>query len=402
MLFNITLQNKNDTKIWKYDTKDNSLTDENNEKIENLTLFNSKENKNKEKKLAIQLGFSCNMSCSYCLQSKTKKTKFNQLECDTLIEKLLKLDLTNTRLEFWGGEPLLYFKEIVYIVRKLKSKKHLPSSFLIITNGLLLTVRMVKFLLKMNFNLAISHDAQSQDIRGKNPFEIPSSLEAIKYLYELHKNGEHRFSINSVITKDNISTENRFKYFAKYLGENENGDIILPHGGEGPVYNSDIDLLNIETLNNDVYTDVVFGAGMYYGYYYDAVGSFINNLGKRNISNITTKCGIDNESKYSIIDIHGKDLSCHNYDFKFKIITLQENDICLKCPVVQLCKSSCPAIDKSSDLFKKNCTVMFNTNMGLLRAIIEIITVLRNPYVRDNEEEIYRVTNIQQSISSTI
>lgn len=400
MLYDITMQNKNDIKIWKYNTKDNSLTDENNKKIENINLFKSKENKNKEKKLTIQLGFSCNMSCSYCLQSKTKKSKFNKLECDTLIDKLLITDLTNTRLEFWGGEPLLYFKEIVYIVRKLKSKKHLPSSFLIITNGLLLTVRIVKFLLKMNFNLAISHDAQSQDIRGKNPFEISSSLEAIKYLNDLYKNGEHRFSINSVITKDNINTENRLKYFAKYLGENE--DYIIPHGGEGPVYNSEIDLLNIETLNNDIYADIMFGSGILYGYYNDIIYNFVNGLGKRDLFKITTKCGIENENKYGVIDIHGKDLSCHNYDFKFKINTLQENDICLKCPVVQLCKSSCPAIDKSSDLFKKNCTVMFNTNMGLLRAIIEIIFITKNPFIKENEEEIYKVTNIQQSITSTI
>lgn len=33
---------------------------------------------------------------------------------------------------------------------------------------------------------------------------------------------------------------------------------------------------------------------------------------------------------------------------------------------------------------------------------MEIITVLRNPYVCDKEEEIYRVTNIEQSITSTI
>lgn len=109
MLFDITLHktlhNKNNTIIWKYATNDNTITNENGVLL-NLDIEDIKETH--IKKFTIQLGFSCNMSCSYCLQSKAKKIKFNQEHCDKILEQLNNTDLTNTKIEFWGGEPLLY------------------------------------------------------------------------------------------------------------------------------------------------------------------------------------------------------------------------------------------------------------------------------------------------------
>ena len=381
MQFDILLEKlgSSETKTWKYDTIYNTILDENNNII-------SIDNNIKEpfiKKLAIQLGFSCNMSCSYCLQSKSKKVSFNQEHCDKIVEQLNHSDLTNVKIEFWGGEPLLYLEEIKYIVEHLINK---PKYFLIITNGMLLTLDLVKYFMDNNFHIVVSHDAQGQSVRGKNPFENNTSLEAIRYLYH---NYREKFGINSVITKDNINTENRLKYFASYLEESDITNI--PHGGEGPVYNSNLELLNINTLCQDVYEDILLGYGGYYSYYQQVLSSFFKSYGKKNLETITTKCGIDNPERYQVLSLDGKELSCHNYDYKFDIQKLSSSDKCLKCPVVHLCKSSCPAMDKESEVFKKNCEVMFNSNMGILRVIFFMLT--------DNQ---YNVINIKESVSSSL
>lgn len=353
-------QEKNLHINYTYNVKDNIIK---NEKGEVITLNLEDNREIKKKKLTIQLGFSCNMSCSYCLQSKTKKKSFDIEKCKNLIEKLKKENLENTKIEFWGGEPLLYIKEILYIVRHLKH-----NDYLIITNGMLLNLKLVKFLMKHNFTIILSHDAQSQNVRGKNPLDIPNVLEAIKYLYKNHK---HKFGINSVITNGNINTMERLKYFANYLEEENIFEI--PHSGEGPVYNTNLNILSKDNLSNKIYHDIIENNGMKYGFYSNAIVNFLYNLNKP-ISNTKTKCGIENKDKYKIFDINNKELTCHNYDYKFNINTIKENSHCETCIVRNLCKGGCPAIDKSSEIFKKNCEVMYETNTALLRVIMYIIT----------------------------
>lgn len=118
MLYKLYLANytNGEKKIFHYNTDINTIYDENNNIIKVKNYFDNKE---ENKRMTIQLGFSCNMSCSYCLQSK-QKSSFDKDKCDNILEKLSHLDLSETRLEFWGGEPLLYLKEIIYIIRHLK------------------------------------------------------------------------------------------------------------------------------------------------------------------------------------------------------------------------------------------------------------------------------------------
>ena len=51
-----------------------------------------------------------------------------------------KIDLKNYKIEFWGGEPLLYIDTIYKICEKFKGK---VGYFQIITNGLLLTKEII-------------------------------------------------------------------------------------------------------------------------------------------------------------------------------------------------------------------------------------------------------------------
>lgn len=368
MKFKLNLINHtdNETRSLIYNTDINSLQYENGD----ILVYNNNNNNNvinkPIKKITIQLGFSCNMSCSYCLQSKTKKNKFNKEQCNKVVEELLKEDLKNSRVEFWGGEPTLYLKEIFFIVNKLKKIQN-NMNYLIITNGLLLNKKLIDILIKNNFFLAISHDAQAQNIRGKDP--LISNLKNIEYLFKTYQRNS---SFNSVITKDNVNTKNRLKFFSSKL--NIKDMYTIQHYGEGPVYNTNVDMLDMKTFSNQLYVDLKYGDGMKYGFYTSTISYFLKSLGKVKINDISTKCGINKSEHYKVISIDGKELSCHNYDFKFDIKTLQDSDKCKKCLVAHLCKSSCPAMDKNSDVFKKNCEVMFVTYYNLLDMSIYLLT----------------------------
>lgn len=356
MKFKLTMKNTIDGtfKYILYNTANSTMLDET-----GLIVFDKLPTKTTpyNKKITIQLGFSCNMTCSYCLQSKTKKSKFNEQAIKDVIAKLTLEDLATARIEFWGGEPSLYLDEIKYIVNNLPIQ---PYEYLMITNGTKLTIQLAKWLITHNFAIALSHDAQGQPVRGIDPLDSIESLEAIKYLHKHH----NKFSINSVITNDNLSTSKRLEFFAEKLGVEP--DTII-HSGEGPVYNTFLDLLGTPEIMDDVFEDLL-DKGMQYGYNQQLYYKLMSSLGtSKQLNTISTKCGIDNPDKYKIIATNGKDLTCHNYDYTFDIHKVSSKGPCYICPVVHLCSGSCPAIPKDTEMFKKNCDAMRMFLLPMLR-----------------------------------
>jgi uncharacterized protein len=330
-----------------------------------ILKFNDIDYEKQKKKVAISLGFSCNMKCSYCIQSKTKKEKMNISELDIIIKDLMEEDLKDCRIEFWGGEPLLYMDEIRYIVSKLGN-----TEYLVITNGTLLTVELAKFFVDNNFSCVLSHDGTHQDIRGIDPLKNKKVIEAIAYI---RKHTPERFSVNTVLTYDNLDTGKRLDFFNNSLGDIDN----LNHSGEGLVYNSNFILKNekdLDDLHNKVYFDLLNGDGLRYGNYVSTIKNFMNIINKSlHLSKITTKCGIENKNYYKVVS-SGKQLTCHNFDYNFDILGLHDRDKCKDCLVASLCKGGCPAIPNNSTMFEENCKTSYAFYSAIFRYCIYILT----------------------------
>lgn len=148
-------------------------------------------------RIYVMLGTKCNLHCKYCMQEEVK--------CESKIKDALKcnykerLDFVNfiTRIAldqkrkkplnimFWGGEPLVYFDTIMYIVGKIENENLSDFiTFSIVTNGKLLNNDIVKFLNDKNFNVAISWDGKvSNDTRGYDV--IKDKLDVINNLKNL-------------------------------------------------------------------------------------------------------------------------------------------------------------------------------------------------------------------------
>lgn len=136
----------------------------------------------------LMLGNSCNMNCAYCLQHPLVHkplTREVNPEIYDFLEEVAKENTRPLHLQFYGGEPLLYFKTIQEVVAELQKRK-LNMTFGIITNGRALTDEMVRFFHAHHFSVTISWDGPHvMETRGYDLFSVPETRERILALEHL-------------------------------------------------------------------------------------------------------------------------------------------------------------------------------------------------------------------------
>ncbi|WP_302490417.1 radical SAM/SPASM domain-containing protein [uncultured Dialister sp.] len=107
----------------------------------------------------IMLGNSCNMNCRYCLQHplvhEPLASDINPDIYDFIAECAKENEKAPVHLQFYGGEPLLYFEAIKEVVEHTRD---LNCSYGIITNGRALTDDMVEFFNAYDVPVMISWD----------------------------------------------------------------------------------------------------------------------------------------------------------------------------------------------------------------------------------------------------
>src|SRR5262245_56449132 len=126
--------------------------------------------------LKIQLGLKCNYACSYCNQS-------DEIEAASVTSTadagafLASLDGwlagAPSRIEFWGGEPFLYFAKLKRLVPELQ-RRFPAAELVIVSNGSLIDGEIIDFVERYDILLGISHDGPGQALRGPDPFDDPA------------------------------------------------------------------------------------------------------------------------------------------------------------------------------------------------------------------------------------
>lgn len=151
--------------------------------------WKNEDNNPTEAKITVLPTLQCNLRCWYCYENHSGKTRMDS----NIIERITKhIDKTyaipsirKLTLDFFGGEPLLYFSTCIYplieearVLSKLHNKR-LGISFT--TNGVLLTKEICKFLKKENNPVSLQitldgdkehHDAIRHLSNGKGTFDI--------------------------------------------------------------------------------------------------------------------------------------------------------------------------------------------------------------------------------------
>ena len=125
----------------------------------------------------IVIGSACNWKCPYCLQeddSSINKNNDIKYFCTNFL-KFLEDNYKNkpiNRFTIWGGEPLLYFKEIKYLIDSLKEIPTLRKPR-ITTNGSLLTKEHIKYINNNELFINLSyHCGQLSEDKWKLALQI--------------------------------------------------------------------------------------------------------------------------------------------------------------------------------------------------------------------------------------
>lgn len=254
--------------------------------------------------LKIQMGLKCNFSCAYCNQaSQGGQASGNVTDARAFLKKLpdwLQADAggRNLRIEFWGGEPFVYWKALKVLGEGLR-EAYPKARFNIITNGSLLDNGKINWLIELGFGVSISHDGPAHKAtRGPDPLESPETRRAIRKLYDrLFPKG--RIGFGCVLTKYNRSLVAVREYIGDRLGVPARDiplsteEILLPYD-QGGMALSPVTAGEHERFLTDVFWEAVRGGSMPVGAIRRKCEDFYRSLAQGRPARVLgQKCGMD-------------------------------------------------------------------------------------------------------------
>lgn len=420
----IAEKNANDEKVFFYDNTTNELFSDDGESFSRpkdgtgcsngncksqkpFISFDEHHPLKKSRKVRIvkiQLGLSCNYACDYCSQKFVERPKeTNPKDIELFMEMFSTLEFSEKdglKIEFWGGEPLVYWKTLKPLAHAITDKfQHwkVKPRLSMITNGSLLTEDICAWLYAMDFSIAISHDGPGQAVRGPDPFDDPEKKETILGLYRVLKS-LGRMSFNSMLNGNNLSRKKIYEWFVNLTGD---PFVALGEGSIVDAYDEDGLASSLQTKTdhfnfrrtsfNDIYsTHGQIGFG---GIVAKVDGFTDDVLSQKSSSGLGQKCGMDKEDVISF-DLRGNVITCQNVSslekspsgvshFGGTIEKIEEVEIktathwskrpdCSNCPVLHICQGSCMFL--SGKYWEASCNNAYSDAIPLFALSFEKMT----------------------------
>lgn len=352
----------------------------------------SKDNPGKKirapKRLKIQLGLGCNYSCSYCLQSAEihKASATSTRDAEIFLKMLDRwLEGKPERIEFWGGEPLLYWKKIEVLTPELK-RRFPDAEMVMVTNGTLLTDEIIDRIDEWDFSVAISHDGPGMRLRGPDPLDDPEKLLMIDRLIKL-RTPKHKFSFNAVLTPVSYDVEKVIEWFKERWPE-----VVVSFEGVVHDYLGNAESRfteeQLSDLTSNLALQIACGTAVKSPMIQRKMNDFLQSVQYQRPSKaLWQKCGMDRDDAIAV-DLLGNVMTCQNvggqgehkighvnsFD-KISLTTATHwslRDECSSCPVLQLCKGSC--MYQEGDQWAASCHAEFALNKAVLAGSLFYLT----------------------------
>jgi uncharacterized protein len=342
--------------------------------------------------IKITLGHGCNYSCGYCMQKDIGNPDERPVNGLTpmLISKIRRhLDLSETtRIELWGGETLLYWKDMMPIMEEFDRE---GVTWYIPTNGTPLMHKHIDFFMRLKGRVAmgISHDGPAHEITRGKEF-LHKKVDVFKRI-ETECGEQVQYSFNPVISRTNYDLFEINDFFVRFFDEHslkykqlsfelgrvydetmaKNSTHHVINGEHIPAYRDvltrymDAHIEQFQRLGGvtqaPLLANNLFHTGM-------GVLPYVRSLQEQKVPLLKTNCGVD-DSRLMSMDTMGNVRTCQNTDESYnggnlmyiKGIRIQRVDLnrdahCGSCEVRRLWKSSCP-LDLGSATFQTNCAV---------------------------------------------
>lgn len=346
--------------------------------------------------LKISLGLSCNYSCSYCSQRFVPQAEHaNPERVEPFLEQLnTSLLQAPRRIEFWGGEPFVYWKTLKPLAEALRAR-YPQAKFSIITNGSLLDAEKNAWLDRLGFAVGLSHDGPGYAARGVDPLDDESKRAAIMDLWQRLK-PQGRISVNAMIHQGNPSRAAIQAWLQERFGDDVpigEGTFIDPYdaGGLASVFTQQDEHW---LYRRQAFEELRQGKASNFHVAHQKIQDFAQSLRTaRPSSSLGQKCSMD-RTDHIAVDLYGRVLTCQNtsaaaiapngqahhignlsalHEVQMKTSThWSQREQCPKCPVLQLCKGGCMFLE--GPLWQAGCDAAYSDNLPFLAAAIEYLT----------------------------
>jgi uncharacterized protein len=345
--------------------------------------------------LKIQLGLSCNYACSYCNQSSEieSATVTRTADVDEFLGGLNTwLTGVPSRIEFWGGEPLLYFAKLRKLAPALR-QRFPDAELVIVTNGSLISEEIIRFIEQYDVLVAVSHDGPGQSLRGPDPFEDAERAGWLRELWR-RRGPKNRMTFNVVFTRANSDVRETHAWFARRIGDS---NVALSTEGAVSVYDAvtmggsgRFTKEQFETLHRSMVDAFEDGEVRHYRDLSEKAEEFLESLYTRRPSSaLGQKCGMDRDDQLAV-DLTGRVMTCQNTGARGRhgigsVYALDEvrldtarhwshRECCNYCPVLQLCKGACMYLE--GELFTRTCDNEYHYNSAILAGVVKSATGL--------------------------
>jgi uncharacterized protein len=343
----------------------------------------------------VMLGHECNLQCKYCLQHDVVNVALDkQINPDVynFICETARSQYSPLQIQFYGGEPLVFWNKIVEIVNEINGRNTGGNiHFSMISNGKLMDEEKVKFINENNIGVCISWDGRNSKItRGYNVFE---------------ENKENIFKLNSFSISGVMSSYNYIKDYLEDAIE-LNRDYVQNYNGHTIHVNVD-DLLDINLPNpdlkdfdfNKVYEQMEELCEEYYNYvknkttldvikvtyFEEKIRHIRAAINSKHYQPLRDRCG--NGCEVINMDLKGNLYKCHNTDAKVGTIYDNGFDVlkrvfdmdmvnhtsktCNECPVQIMCMNGCPLVkDEPREEFY--CTMINLMNYPIMKLVTRL------------------------------
>lgn len=179
----------------------------------------------------------CNLRCTYCYVWKTSdkmSKETGEIAAYKIIKSAKKHNIEKITFKFSGGECLLELPLVLHFVnfiRRMSKKENIDIDFVILTNGVLLTEKVVKILKKHKLRLSVSLDGLEKYNDKQRIFA--NGLGSFKYVEKGINNllkEKIPFNVSVTITKNNIKNipelteyllDKKIRFVFNFYRENE-------------------------------------------------------------------------------------------------------------------------------------------------------------------------------------
>ncbi|WP_298034775.1 radical SAM protein [uncultured Desulfovibrio sp.] len=261
--------------------------------------------------IRISLGKKCNFSCAYCCQTVCRDEAQETLPPDELVRRIIRFvgerDVWN--VQFWGGEPLVYFAEIKELHRLFVENGVDVERFFISTNGSLLHGERLDWIIKNKIAVGFSWDGPGQKLRGKDVLADPVILAGVK---AIRKTNPGHIGFTPVMTVENTSHKAYIDAVAALVGDR---DFNIGESRIATVYDDyaaryAIPVEDLPEFSRRFYMDLVAGALPQHVHAHSLVRQFMAELGKPVTPG--SRCFVTDKNTLTV-DLAGNILTCQNF-----------------------------------------------------------------------------------------